>query len=55
MKNTQEENTDVIAEIMTKLSLDAILKYLVKKPHNNVHYDMKQLHFRDILKPIHWK
>ena len=40
---------------MTQLSFEAVLKDKGTKFHNTVHYDMKQLHFRNTLKPMHWK
>ena len=40
---------------MTKISLKAGLKWYGNKVHNSVHSDIKQLHFGDTLKPMHFK
>ena len=51
----QEEHLDVIIVIMTQLLLKEGLKWWGTKSHNTVQSEMKQLHFRYTLKPIHWK
>jgi Reverse transcriptase (RNA-dependent DNA polymerase) len=45
----------VLATIMTQLSLKAGLKAWGDKASEAVHSEMKQLHFRDTFKPKHWK
>ena len=40
---------------MTQLFLKSVLKEWVTKYHNAVHYETKQLHFRNTLKQIYWK
>jgi hypothetical protein len=48
-----EEQPDVVAAIMTQLSLKAGLKQWGDEAHEAVHSEMKQLHFRDTFKPMH--
>jgi hypothetical protein len=45
----------VLATIMTQLSLKAGLKAWGDKASAAVHSEMKQLHFRDTFEPKHWK
>jgi hypothetical protein len=45
---------DVVAAIMTQLSLKAGLKAWGKDAQKAVHLEMKQLHFRDTSKPMRW-
>jgi hypothetical protein len=45
---------DVVAAIMTQLSLKAGLKAWGKDAQKAVHSEMKQLHFRDTFKPMRW-
>ena len=52
-EGTQSE-PDVIAAIMMQLSLKAGLKCWGTKAKAAVHSEMKQLHFRDTFKPMHW-
>jgi hypothetical protein len=46
---------DVVAAIMTQLSLKAKLKEWGKKGFKAAHPKMKQLHFRKTFKPKHWR
>jgi hypothetical protein len=46
---------DVVAAIMTQLSLKAGLKEWVKKGFNAAHSEMKQLHLHKTFKPKHWR
>jgi hypothetical protein len=46
---------DVVAAIMTQLSLKAGLKEWGKKGIKAAHSDMKQLHIRKTFKPKHWR
>jgi hypothetical protein len=46
---------DVVASIMTQLSLKVGLKTWGDKALSAVKSEMKQLHFRDTFKPMHWK
>jgi hypothetical protein len=46
---------DVVAAIMTQLSLKAGLKAWGKEAKKAVRSEMKQLHFRDTFRPMHWK
>ena len=46
---------EVLATIMTQLSLKAGLKAWGDKALEAVHSEMKQLHFRDTFKTKHWK
>jgi hypothetical protein len=50
-----QEEPDVVAMIMTQLSLKAGLKQWGPKAEAAVRSEMKQLHFRDTFKPFHWK
>ena len=50
----QYKRTEIITAIMTQLFLKEGLKEWVTKYHNTVHYNMKQLHFRNTFKPMHW-
>jgi hypothetical protein len=45
---------DIVAAIMTQLSLKAGLKAWGEKGYTAAHAEMKQLHFRDTFKPKHW-
>jgi hypothetical protein len=45
---------DVVAAIMTQLSMKAGLKRWGNKATEAVRSEMKQLHFRDTFKPLHW-
>ena len=47
-----EEKPDVVAAIMTQLSLKSGLKEWGKKADKAVHSEMKQLHFRNTFKLI---
>jgi hypothetical protein len=49
-----QEEPDVVAMIMTQLSLKAGLKAWGDKAKAAVRSEMKQLHFRDTFKPFHW-
>jgi hypothetical protein len=46
---------DVVAAIMTQLSLKAGLKQWGAKAFTAAESEMKQLHFRDTFKPKHWR
>jgi len=46
---------DVVAMVMTQLSLKAGLKAWGDKAHTAAHNEMKQLHLRNTFKPWHWK
>ena len=46
---------DVMAAIMTQLSLKVGLKTWGKKGRKAAYSEMKQLHFRDTFIPVHWK
>ena len=50
-----QSEPDVVAAIMTQLSLKAGLREWGKKAQKAVHSEMKQLHFRDTFRPMHWK
>ena len=45
---------DVVAAIMTQLSLKSGLKEWGDKAYEAVESEMKQLHFRNTFKPMHW-
>jgi hypothetical protein len=45
---------DVVAAIMTQLSLKAGLKAWGNDAQRAVHSEMKQLHFRDTFDPMRW-
>jgi hypothetical protein len=49
-----QSEPDVVAMIMTQLSLKAGLKAWGDKAHDAVHSEMKQLHLRNTFKPKHW-
>ena len=53
-QDTVEERPDVVAAIMTQLSLKAGLRRWGSKAKTAVHAEMKQLHFRDTFEPLHW-
>jgi hypothetical protein len=46
---------DVVAAIMTQLSLKAGLKEWGDKAFMTAQSEMKQLHFRNTFKPKHWR
>jgi len=46
---------DVVAVVMTQLSLKAGLKTWGDRGHEAAHKEMKQLHMRDTFLPKHWK
>ena len=46
---------DIVAHIMTQLSLKAGLKAWGQKGHDAAFSEMKQLHLRDTFKPMHWR
>jgi hypothetical protein len=52
--NMYQHEPDVVAAIMTQLSLKAGLKAWGKPARKAVHSEMKQLHFRDTFKPMRW-
>ena len=45
---------DVVAFIMTQLSLKAGLKHWGDRGYKAAHSEMKQLHFQDSFKPVLW-
>ena len=49
----QEEQTDIILEIMTELSLRKGLKEPGTKAYNTVHSDTNQINSRNMFKPMH--
>jgi hypothetical protein len=49
-----QSEPDVVAAIMTQLSLKAGLKAWGKQAQKAVHSEMKQLHFRDTFNPMRW-
>ena len=46
---------DIAASVMTKLSLKSGLRAWGDKVYTSVQSEMKQLHFRNTLKPKHWR
>jgi hypothetical protein len=50
-----QSEPDVVAMIMTQLSLKAGLKQWGKPAKEAVKSEMKQLHFRNTFKPLHWR
>jgi hypothetical protein len=50
-----QEEPDVVAAIMTQLSLKRGLKEWGDKAKEAVRSEMKQLHFRNTFKPYHWR
>jgi hypothetical protein len=50
-----QAESDVVASVMTQLSLKAGMKQWGDKALNAVTSEMRQLHFRDTFKPKHWK
>jgi hypothetical protein len=50
-----QSDPDVVAMVMTQLSLKAGLKAWGNKAHTAAHSEMKQLHMRDTFKPWHWR
>jgi hypothetical protein len=53
-QNTHQAEPDVVAMIMTQLSLKAGLRQWGDKAKAAAHSEMKQLHLRDTFKPFHW-
>jgi hypothetical protein len=49
-----QAESDVVAAVMTQLSLKSGLKEWGDKAYAAVESEMKQLHFRNIFKPKHW-
>jgi hypothetical protein len=49
-----QAESDVVAAIMTQLSLKAGLKQWGRKAFTATHSEMKQLHLRKMFKPNHW-
>jgi len=49
-----QADPDVVAYVMTQLSLKAGLKAWGDKAHAAAESEMKQLHFRNTFKPMHW-
>jgi hypothetical protein len=49
-----QSDPDVVAHIMTQLSLKSGLKQWGGKAYAAVTLEMKQLHFRNTFKPKHW-
>ena len=50
-----QSEPDVVATIMTQLSLKSGLKQWGETAQAAVKSEMKQLHFRDTFKPMHWR
>jgi hypothetical protein len=50
-----QSDPDVVAMVMTQLSLKAGLKEWGDSAWDAAHNEMKQLHFRDAFKPLHWR
>ena len=50
-----QSEPDVVAVIITQLSLKSGLKQWGDKAQSAVKAEMKQLHFRDTFKPMHWR
>ena len=46
---------DVVASVMTQLSLKSGLREWGDKAYTSVQSEMKQLHFRNTFKPKHWR
>jgi hypothetical protein len=53
-QSIHQEEPDIVAAIMTQLSLKAGLKQWGDKATEAVRSEMKQRHFRDTFKPFHW-
>ena len=49
-----QSEPNVVAMIVTQLSLKAGLKRWGERAHKAAHSEMKQLHFRDTFRPKHW-
>jgi hypothetical protein len=52
--NFYQSDPDVVAMVMTQLSLKAGLKEWGDSAWDAAHNEMKQLYFRDTFKPLHW-
>ncbi len=50
-----QSEPDVVAMVMTQLSLKAGLKAWGENAHTAARHEMKQLHMRDTFKPMHWR
>ena len=50
-----QADPDLVAIIMTQLSLKAGLKEWGEKAYKSAYSEMKQLHFRNTFKPKHWR
>ena len=51
----QEEHPELVAKVMTQMSMKAGLKAWGTKAKKAVYNEMKQLHLCDTFKPLHWK
>ena len=49
-----QADPDVVASVMTQLSLNSGLRAWGYKAYTAVQSEMKQLHFRNTFKPKHW-
>ena len=54
-KGLYQAEPDVVAAIMTQLSLKAGMKEWGQKGYDAAHSEMKQLHLRNTFKPMRWK
>ena len=54
LEEMYQAEPDVVAAIMTQLSLKVGLREWGSKAKSAVQSEMKQLHFRDTFKPMHW-
>ncbi len=54
MNDFYQSEPNVVAAIMTQLSLKAGLREWGQKGRNAAHMEMKQLHLRKTFKPKHW-
>jgi hypothetical protein len=50
-----QDEPDIVAAIMTQLSIKAGLKEWVGQAFTSARSDMKQLHLRNTFKPKHWR
>jgi hypothetical protein len=54
-ENFYQAEPDVVASIMTQLSLKASLKEWEEEAFMAAQFEMKQLHLRNTFKPKHWR
>ena len=55
MNKGEHHRADIVGMVMAQVSLKAALKKWGKEAEESVGKEMKQLHWRNSFKPMHWK